>query len=169
MAMSLNGMIAGKGGNEEFLSDVNWETFSALVKDHGCFIAGRKSYETVQKWPDYNYDGIEADLKIIVSNDKDLKLEKPYVQASSPKEAIERAKAGNFESVILCGGSSLNMSFLRENLIDEVILNIEPVFVGSGVPIFAEAEFEKRLSLVDVTELAAGIIQIRYSVNPTNG
>ena len=32
MAMSLNGMIASKSGNEDFLSDTNWKSFGELVK-----------------------------------------------------------------------------------------------------------------------------------------
>ena len=67
MATSLNGMIADKSGSEDFLSDTNWQTFSDFAKKHGCFIIGRKTYEAVQKWPDYNFNDIDARLKIVVS------------------------------------------------------------------------------------------------------
>ncbi|MDO8509616.1 MAG: hypothetical protein Q7S24_00555 [bacterium] len=63
MATSLNGMISSKSGKEDFLSHTNWESFGEFAKKHGCFIIGRKTYEAVQKWPDYNFNDIEAKLK----------------------------------------------------------------------------------------------------------
>lgn len=165
MAMSLNGMIASKSGDENFLSETNWKSFSELAKQHGCFIIGRKTYEAVQKWPDYNFNNIEAKLKIVVSADKSLKLDPSFLIANSPQEAIEKASSMNFECVLLTGGSTINSAFLAENLIDEVILNIEPAIIGSGVPLFAENEFEKRLSFVESERIANDILQVRYKVN----
>lgn len=165
MATSLNGMIAGKDGNEYFLSDENWESFGTLAKEHGCFIIGRKTFETVQKWQEYNFDDIDATLKIVISTNKDLPVEPPYVLAQSPKDAIEKAAAMHFESPILTGGSTINSAFLTENLIDEVIINIEPAIIGSGIPLFAEGEFEKRLSFIESVKIGTDILQVRYKVN----
>lgn len=165
MAISLNGMIADKDGNEDFLSHANWDSFSETAKRHGCIIVGRKAYEMVQQWPDYTYSDIDAKLKIIVSNRNDLKSEPPFLLASSPKDAIEKAEAANFESAILVGGSSINSSFIGENLVDEIMFNIEPVVVGNGLPVFAEKEFEKRLTLIGTEKIADGILQVRYNVN----
>lgn len=165
MATSLNGIIADKVGSEDFLSNTNWNTFSELAKKHSCFIVGRKTYENVQKWPDYNFNDISARLKIVVSNDNQLKLEPPFLLANSPKDAIEKAVAMNFESAILAGGSTINSAFMTENLIDEVILNFEPVVVGSGIPLFAESLFEKRLSLIEAVRIADNILKVNYKVN----
>ena len=44
------------------------------------------------------------------------------------------------------------------------MLNIEPAIIGSGIPLFAESEFEKRLSLIDATKIADDILQVRYQV-----
>lgn len=165
MAMSLNGIIASKSGSEDFLSDVNWEFFGELAKKHGCFIVGRKTYEAVQKWSDYNFNDIDAKLKIVISSDKDLKLSPLFLLANSPKDAIEKAEVLNFKTAILAGGSTINSAFMSENLVDEVIVNIEPVILGSGIPIFGEGEFEKRLSLIEIVKITNDILQVRYKVN----
>lgn len=165
MATSLNGMIAGKDGNEDFLSHTNWLSFGELAKEHGCFIIGRKTYEAVQKWPGYSFNDIEAKLKIVVSNDKDLKLDPPFLVANSPKDAIEKAVAMNFENAILTGGSTINSAFIIENLVDEVMLNIEPAIIGSGIPLFSESAFEKRLSFIESVRIADDILQVKYKVN----
>lgn len=163
MAMSLNGIIARKDGDEDFLSDVNWQSFSELVKQHSCFITGRKTFEVVQMWPD-NFNNIDAKLKIIVSGNANLELQAPFVRANSPKDAIEIAKAENISSAILVGGSSNNSAFMVENLVDEVILNIEPAIIGKGISIFAESEFDRRLSFIDATKIADDILQVKYKV-----
>lgn len=49
MAMSLNGIIARKNGDEDFLSSNNWNSFSELVKTFKNFIIGRKTFEAVKK------------------------------------------------------------------------------------------------------------------------
>lgn len=165
MAMSLNGIIADKSGGEDFLSDANWECFSTLAKEHGCFIVGRKTYEIVQKWPDFNFDSIDAELKIVISSDKSLKLHSPFLLADSPKDAIEKAMASGFKSAILAGGSTINSAFMVENLIDEVIINIEPAILGSGIPVFGESEFEKHLSLIETVKITDDILRVRYKVN----
>lgn len=165
MAMSLNGMIASKNGDEDFLSHANWESFGELAKKHGCFIIGRKTYEAVQKWSDYNFDDIDAKLKTVVSGGNNLKLDLPFLLANSPKDAIKKATAMNFESAILVGGSMINSAFLEENLIDEILINIEPVIIGSGIPLFTENTLEKRLSFIEAKSITDGILQVRYRVN----
>ncbi len=165
MAMSLNAIIASENGSEDFLSDKNWKTFSDLAKKHGCFIVGRKTYEMVQKWPDYNFNNIDAKLKIVISSNNGLKLDLPFLLANSPKDAIKKAMALGFESAILAGGSTINSAFMSENLINEVIINIEPVILGDGIPIFSENEFEKHLSLIETMKITDDILQVRYKVN----
>ena len=164
MAMSLNGMIADKDGNEDFLSNINWESFCDLAKEHGCFAIGRKTYEIVQKWEEYNFNNVDAKLKVVVSKENDLVLEKPFLLVNSPKEAIARAASMNFGSMILTGGSTINSAFVKENLIDEIILNIEPAIIGRGISLFAECDFEKRLSFLEAKKIDDDILQVRYKV-----
>jgi dihydrofolate reductase len=162
MAMSLNGMIADKDGNEDFLSHANWKSFGKIAKEHGCIIIGRKAYEIVQQWTDYTYSDIDAKLKIVVSSDDNLKLDPAFVLASSPVDAIAKAEAANFESALLVGGSGINSAFMYENLIDEIVFNIEPAIVGRGIPVFFESNFEKRLTLLSSEKIDDGILQVRY-------
>lgn len=164
MATSLNGMIATKEGNEDFLSHTNWESFLQEAKNHGCFIIGRTTFEKVQQWPEYNFSSVDAKLKIVVSHDKSFKIDPPFMVANSPQDAIDKAASQGFESAILTGGSAINRAFLVENLVDEVLINIEPALIGSGIPLFAESAIEKRLHLVETNQLSSDILQVRYVV-----
>ncbi|MDO8509615.1 MAG: dihydrofolate reductase family protein [bacterium] len=94
-----------------------------------------------------------------------MKLEPSFLLANSPKDAIEKAGAMNFESAILTGGSTINSAFMAEDLIDEIMINIEPVVIGNGIPLFAESDIEKRLSFIESVRIADDILQVKYKVN----
>jgi dihydrofolate reductase len=165
MAMSLNGIIAKENGSEDFLSDINWITFEKMVKKVKCIIIGRKTYEAVMKWSNYNYDSINGLNKIIVSKSNNIKLGKDSFVVSSPKEAIKLANSMGFKEIILTGGSKLNTSFIQEDLIDEIILNIDAVLIGKGIKLFFEEDFEKKLKLESSKKLSENIIQLHYLLN----
>ena len=161
MAMSVNGIIARKSGKEDFLSDVGWYDFQTLSEKSGCFIIGRKTYEACQKY--YTKYGM-LDVKskrIIVS--KSMKPPEGFEVAESPEAALEKAKSWKLKSVLLSGGSANNMSFMKSGLVDEIILNVEPVVVGAGVPVFAEGELESKLKLINIKR-GKGVIQLHYKV-----
>ena len=162
MAQSINGMIARRNGSEDFLSDANWQTFSSLAKQHQCVIVGRKTYDEVKKWKEYNFDNVKA-KKIIVSRDKKSKLTTGYISAGSPNDALKKASKLGFKKVLLTGGGTLNSAFMKNKFVDEIIINIEPYVLGRGIKIFSEETFENKLQLVKVTKLN-GIVQLHYKV-----
>ena len=165
MAMSLNGIIARKNGDEDFLSHDNWNSFSDLVKHFQNFIIGRKTFEAVKKWTDgYNFDDFKDATKVVISSNQNYKTDKSYKLASNPKEALKILKESGFNNILITGGSGLNSSFAKENLIDEVILNVEPVIIGEGIPLFFSNEFDLNLKLVDVKKLPNDIVQLHYKI-----
>ena len=165
MAMSLNGIIARKNGDEDFLSHDNWNSFSELVKSFQNFIIGRKTFEAVKKWNDgYNFDDFKDAVKVVVSSDQNYKLDDGHRLASNPKEALEILKENEFNNVLITGGAGLNSSFAKANLIDEVILNVESVIIGEGIPLFSSNDFDLKLKLVDIKKLPNDIVQLHYKV-----
>ena len=165
MAQSINGYIARENHEEDFLSHENWILFLRLVKYCGCFIIGRKTYEEVKKWKEYNFDNIKA-VKIIISKNPNYKLDRGYVLAKSPKDALKLAN--KFKNVLLTGGGTINSAFMKQNLVDEIIVNVEPYILGRGIKIFAEEDFENKLKLQDVRKSKSGIVQLKYKVLTIN-
>jgi riboflavin biosynthesis pyrimidine reductase len=53
---------------------------------------------------------------------------------------------------------------MKDYLIDEIILNIEPVVLGEGTYLFSEENFNARLQLVEQKQIGNGILQVRYTV-----
>ena len=163
MASSVNGIIARKNYEEDFLSDYNWTTFTSLAEEHGCVIMGRKTYDVVNKWEDHNFYAVNA-RKIVLSR-KVKKISTPGFQvAHSLQDALHQAKKLGFKTVLLSGGSKANSAFMKSNLIDEIILNVEPVVIGKGIHLFSEDSFEARLKLVHLKKLPNKILQLKYLV-----
>lgn len=107
MAISANGIIATKTGDEEFLSHENWEKFCELARKYGNFVVGRKTYEAVKKWDSgYNFDDLVSVEKVVISQDQNFQLDKGYILASSPEDAL--AKLSQFENILITGGANIN-------------------------------------------------------------
>jgi dihydrofolate reductase len=164
MAVSFNGMIATPDYKEDFLSDRNWQEFVNIVHKHGCLIWGRKTYELVRKWSKSYLKPFEDITKIIVSGDTNLKLDDGFTLANSPHEALQLLQETGFKSTILTGGSAINTSFAKLGLIDEVILDIEGVVIGKGIPLFKPSDYQLQLKLLSSKKISDNIIQIRSSV-----
>ena len=58
----------------------------------------------------------------------------------------------------------LNSSFMKEKLIDEIHLDVEPLVFGRGIKLFADDDFESRLELVGTKKLSANTVQLHYRV-----
>ena len=162
MAMSVNGMIARKNGEEDFLSDGNWKKFVSLAKEYGNFIVGRNTYEEVGKWEDYNFDDIDAE-KVVISRNTSYHLDKGYTLASSPEDAIKKLSQKGFENILVTGGATINSAFAKEGLIDEIILSVEPVFIGEGISLFSEKNFNLKSELI-TTEKNGDLLTLHYRI-----
>jgi dihydrofolate reductase len=158
--ITTNGLIAKEDGSEDFLSDENWKIFVNLFKNGACLVWGRSTYESVLKWDKKYLNVLKKVKKIIISKNTH------YYEftVNSPKEAIKYAMNNKFKTLIIGGGSKTYSAFIKENLIDEMILNIEPVILGKGIKLFAEDNFEKRLKLLKVKKLTKSLLQVHYKV-----
>lgn len=165
MATTPNGIIARENYEEDFLSEENWKTFCDLLKESDCLIWGRITYEKVMNWGNKYVKDLDGTNIIVVSSNTKLKLKSGTYVESSPRKAIMKAKSLGFNNVILSGGGKINSEFMKTELIDEIILNIEPIVLGKGIKLFAETDFETKLKLIDTKKITSDIIQLRYKVS----
>ena len=165
MSMSVNGFIARENREEDFLSEDNYQTFVDLANKTGCAIWGRRTHETMRTYGKEAFEKIKNVKKIVISQNPDFQIEDGIELIESPKKALEKLEQQGFEEVILTGGSSLNSSFAKENLINEVIFNIQAVIVGKGIPVLSPDDFDLNLKLKEINKISENIIQLHYIVN----
>lgn len=60
------------------------------------------------------------------------------LRTRDPRAAVDELAARGVRRVLLEGGPTLAASFLREGLVDEVIVYLAPKFLGSGRPAVAD-------------------------------
>ena len=53
--------------------------------------------------------------------------------------------------------------FLRENLVDEMTINVVPLVLGAGRPLFTSGLPELPLRLVEAKSFPSGLVQMSYA------
>lgn len=77
-------------------------------------------------------------------------------------EEVKKLKEGNGKDLVVYGGCSFVASLIREGLIDEFHLYINPVALGNGWPIFNELKDFQRLRLKESITYPSGIVLLMY-------
>ena len=153
-------MIARENGETPWSEDA-WKDYYLFVKQKGNIIVGRKTFELMQAADEFVKLGNPVTI-VLSSNQKNQKGNLFFV--NSPQQALELLKKKEFKEAVLGGGAKTNMSFLKNSLVDEIILTIEPLLFGKGIPLFAQEDFEAHLELIEVKKLTKNEIQLHYKV-----
>lgn len=163
MGMSVNGYIAKPDGNSEWTSKEDLEGFYNHSKKAGNIVMGKNTFLSAQK---YGYFPFPNSLNIVVSNQniKNKWGEKVLITSKSPKDIVAMLEEKGFSVVFLAGGGQINSSFIKEGLIDEIYLDVEPLVFGQGIQVFAPADFEFELKLLEVNKLNTDTVQLHYKI-----
>lgn len=165
MACSINGMIASSQGEEEFLSDRGWEIMLEFLKNYDVLVWGRKTFESVMTWGDeYTKDLEKINMIILSSNSNQEINSKNIFYAKSIEDCLKIAKEKNFKKIFISGGAKTNTDFLKQGVVDEVIINYNPVIVTDGINLFTEEDLIKKLKLKNIIREKEDLVQIRYDV-----
>lgn len=167
MAMTVNGMVAGEGDDTSWTSEEDWESFIKKTEEIGNLVIGRRTYELMLREGSIDYFKKPLTI-IVVCRQKRYKTnyhsKHKVLVTHSPQAAIKILEGTNFRKVLVAGGGKLNASFMREGLIDEIYLDIEPKILGEGIRLFAEGDFNAYLELLGVRNLSSQTIQLHYRV-----
>ncbi|HYF99883.1 MAG TPA: dihydrofolate reductase family protein [Candidatus Saccharimonadales bacterium] len=66
--------------------------------------------------------------------------------------------------IIVYGGASFDSSLIKENLIDEFYLFINPIAIGNGKTIFKDLKEIRKFSLIESITFDSGIVLLHYEV-----
>jgi len=160
MAMSVNGYIA-KENDETPWSDEEWSSFSKFVKETKNLVIGKRTYEIMKA--NAEFEKIGNPFTVVVTK-TEFAHDSNFAIAKSPKEALEILKEKNFSKVLIGGGGMLNSSFMKEKLIDEIYLDIEPIIFGKGIKLFSEEDYDVYLELIETKSISSNVLQLHYRV-----
>lgn len=165
MAISANGIIARPDYREDFLSRENWDSFLDCVRETGALIWGRKTHEKVRAYGPQYFRPLASSSNIVVSGNPAFTVDEPgFEVAATPQQALDSLAARGLRRATLSGGSLLNTAFARAGSIHEVVLNVEAVFIGRGIPLFAPDDVDLELRFNEMRQVSDRIVQLRYAV-----
>jgi len=161
-AITLDGYIAKSDGNSDWVSVKDGELFHRLVRQSGCVIVGRRTFEQY-KGTVFPVDGamtfvwtqhLEGTVKVAGTE---------YL-TGEPAEVLKQIENKGIETGVLAGGGFTNNAFVSQGLINEVIITIYPLLFGSGIQLLSEQTFLK-LELLETENMGDGVIRSHYKVN----
>jgi dihydrofolate reductase len=161
MATTINGFIAKENDDTSFVSENSWKEYLKMVEESDCIIVGRRTYEVMPL-----EEFVKGKLYVVFTTQTDLeeKTDKLRFTKDDPKLIIQSLKKEGVKQVCICGGGTLNSSFMTENLVDEIYLDVEPVIFGKGIRLFRENDFEAKLKLLEIKKLSDDEIQLHFQV-----
>lgn len=80
------------------------------------------------------------------------------------QDEITTLKQQKGKDILVYGGSSFVSNLIKENLIDEFHLFVNPIALGKGVPLFNQMQNRKYLKLQNTIACKSGIVIQHYSL-----
>lgn len=180
VATTLDGFIARPDGSfNEFLWDEEFgahllecfpETFPAHLRQDrepnrrfDTVLMGRATYEVgLREGVTSPYPSLDQYLfsrTLEQSPDESVTL-----VTADALDRVRALKTMHGRSIWLCGGSVLAGDLYAADLIDEVILKVNPIVFGTGTPLFGRRVEADRLALREVKRFQSGHLIISYRV-----
>lgn len=167
IATSLDGFIATQDGKTDWLhsledigTDYGYQDF------YNSIDTGLMGYKTYQEILNFDIPFPYPDkTNYVFSRQRRESDGNPVTFINSDPRAFAQAlKEKDGSNIWLLGGSEINTIMLNAGLIDEVIIAKAPVFLGSGIPLFASGTRMKGLLLISSETFRNGMLQMKYRV-----
>ena len=165
IATSIDGFIAENDGGIGWLEDIpNPDQsdfgFSDFLAKIDAIVMGRKTFEKVLTFKDWPYSHPVFVLSNSGLHVPDALIGKARVLAGRPREIVDTLAAQGYKNLYIDGGVTIQ-GFLKEDLIDEMIITTIPVLLGRGIPLFGSLPEKVKFSL-DKSEILAGSMVKTY-------
>jgi dihydrofolate reductase len=132
-----------------------WKTIDTVVM-------GRKTYEVAVKSGTTSYPG--ARNYVFSRTLREAPDEKVEIVSEDAAGFVRKLKKQKGKGICVMGGGELAKSLFEADLIDEIGLNIHPVLLGSGIPLFLPTQRQVDLELAECKAFQNGCVFVRYRV-----
>lgn len=174
IAVSIDGFIEGPNGEMDWLKrdeEVNYA--SEMINRFDTILYGRVTYERFgierpvdvylpERERDFNMK-VNAMRKYVFSRKlKHMPGNGMMVNGNMLSEIRRLKDEEDGKDIWFCGGADLLMSFLDHDIIDEYVLAVQPVVLGSGKPLFKDLKKRLNLELIGTESLPSGVVLLNY-------
>jgi dihydrofolate reductase len=173
MGVSVDGFIADREGGFGWTvpDDELFGFHLARVRGLGCYLCGRKLYETMLVWEtdpslrDTELHTAFADVwcalpKVVFSRTLDSVQGNARLAEASVAGEVAAALAATDEVEI--GGAGLAAAAIELDLVDELRMFRHPIIVGGGTPLLPPVTEDVPLELIETRTFGSRVIYERY-------
>lgn len=178
MHTSLDGFVAGLNGEMDWIKvdDAIFDFVGTMTEKADTALYGRVTYELMQSyWPTASeqpnaskhdrehsawYNKVS---KVVLSKTISEKgLYNTIVIGDQLADNINKIKKQDGKNILIFGSPIATYSLLKEGLIDEFWLFVNPVILGQGIPLFKGVTEATKLRLIETKTFYCGVIALHY-------
>lgn len=168
IATSLDGFIARRDGGVDWLdpyvADGEDYGFNAFMDSVDGLVMGRGTFEKVLTFGPWPYSKPVVVLSQTRRDVPEELSENVCISDASPVEIMQQLAEEGWHRVYVDGGKVIQ-AFLRENLIEDLIITRVPVLLGDGIPLFGPLDADIGLSHLKTIDYPSGLVQSTYALN----
>lgn len=169
--ITLDGYMAGIDGDMSWMQDLeavdeDYATVNKVIADIGAIVGGANKTNTIED-DGIPYGGTVKVPVFLMTHEASDPIEKDGVTynfvVDNIKQAVEMAKAAAGDKNVSLLGGSITRQCLRLGLVDEIILDIEPLLLGKGISLFDGLGETIKLKRLETSAFASEI-HMRFAV-----
>ena len=139
--------------------------YSASFSTYGTVVMGRRTYEPGLKMGVTDpYPMMET--YVFTRTMKESPNPRVKLVSEDAIGVIRRLKEQQGKDIYLAGGANFASMLLEAGLVDEVVLKLNPLLLGSGVPLVTRLRNVSSLELLSTKVYKNGVVLLRYAVLP---
>ena len=178
MHSSLDGFVAGPDGEMDWINvdDQMFEYAGRQTDLADTALYGRVTYQMMESYwpsagdqPNATKHDIEHSqwynkvTKVVISKSmqKNKAANTKFIHENIPAE-IQKLKHQTGKNILMFGSPTAAHLLMQENLIDDYWLFINPVLIGSGIPLFRNVKEKTNLKLKESKVFSSGVIGLHY-------
>jgi dihydrofolate reductase len=165
IAMSLDGYIAKKDDNIDFLSIVETLNedfgYSDFLQNIDTVIWGRKTFDKVLSFG----NGVpHKDKKVYVISTIKKGKEDHVEYSNNVIDLIKSLKRNEGKDIYCDGGAEVVFELLNNHLFDRIIVSVIPHLLGDGIRLFKDKNIEQHLQFKRSISYPSGLVQLWYDI-----
>jgi dihydrofolate reductase len=162
---SIDGFIARKDGDitwlTQFAGEEAIDAYRNLMSRVDAIVIGRGTFDKVLTFPDWPYEKKVFVLSSSLKQVPEKAAGRVTILSMNPIELLSYISERGFSSIYVDGGKVIQ-HFLRENLIDELVISTVPVLIGTGIPLFGDLDHDIQFSHIKTDISPNGLVRSYY-------
>lgn len=159
MATSIDGYIATKNWDSDWILEPDFEYFDTICDWSDAIIIWNTTFKQY-KWEIYP---IPSKPNLIISKESQSPQENTHFY-TSPEEAIKDCKKLGHDNIMLVWWWHINGSFLSKWLINEIIIDVQPIILGTWIKLFEQIDTLIKLECLSHEKLKQWLHILKYKV-----